>query len=142
VTRINIAPLRDLDLFEQGLQNIIDRFPGPWNWNWHFVPPVDMYEDATNLYLDVELPGMQKEDVKITIHKGVLTLKGERRLAEEDRSRTMLRRERSNGSFTRSLALPVEVDVNKVDATFSNGVLHVSMSKANPKDIERSIEIR
>lgn len=142
MTRFSIAPLKYFDLFEHGLQNIFDRVPESPDWNWHFVPSADMYEDTTNLYLDVELPGMKKEDVKITIHKGVLTLKGERQLIEEEKSRTMLRRERSNSSFTRSFALPVEVDVNKVDATFDNGVLHVSMPKANPKDIERSIEIR
>ena len=142
MTRISITPFRELDGIEQRLQGAFDRFPTMWDWRGHDIPAVDIYEDTANLHVDIELPGMKKEDVKITMHKGVLTLKGERKLPDEDQTRRFLRRERSAGSFTRSFALPVEVDVNKVDATFNNGVLHVSMPKVNPKDIERSIEIQ
>lgn len=142
MTRISIAPFRNFDSIGEGFQNLLDHIPTTWELGQHYLPLIDVYEDNTNLYIDAELPGMKKEDVKITVHKGVLTLTGERDVAKEDESVRFLRRERTAGSFTRSLTLPVEVDVNKVEATFSNGVLRISMPKANPKDIERSIEIR
>src|SRR5712692_2062775 len=142
MTRINIAPFRDFDSIGKRIQDMFDRFPSGWDWNGFSIPIVDVYEDNVHVYVDAELPGMRKEDVKITIQKGVLTLKGERQLPEEDHDRKFLRRERSSGSFTRSFTLPVEVNVNNIEASFNNGVLHISLPKSNPKDIERSIEIR
>ena len=142
MTRISIAPFVNFDNIGERFQNLLDHLPTTLELGQHSLPLIDVYENNANLYVDAELPGMKKEDVKITVHKGVLTLTGEREAVKKDQDVSFLRRERVAGSFTRSFTLPVEVDVNKVEATFNDGVLHITMPKANPKDIEHSIEIR
>jgi HSP20 family protein len=138
MTRIFLHPVDGLETIERNFRNLLDTFPAARGWR-DSLPLVDMYEDDVQLYADVELPGYRKEDVKITIHDGVLTLKGERK---NSRAKEMLVNERSHGSFTRSFTLPVEVDVNRVEATYADGVLNIRMPKSNPRDIERSIEIK
>lgn len=141
MTYLTYSPIDEIERLEHGLRNVLDHFPATWEWKNNAVPAIDVYEDSTNLYTDMELPGLSKDDVKITIHNGVLTIKGERRDAREN-NRRYLHTERTNGTFSRSFTLPVEVDVNKVDANFTNGILHITMPKSNPRDIERTIEIR
>lgn len=142
MTHIHLAPIRDLNTWAEQIYKVFDRFPTAWDWRQLDMPLLDVSEDNTHLYADVELPGMSKEDVKITIHKGVLTVKGERTTETANDSKKMLFRERHYGSFSRSFTLPVEVDVNKVDASFEKGVLHIAMPKINARDIEQSIEIK
>lgn len=128
-----------VDRLEHQIRSLFDRFPtmeAKEN-----VPPIDLYEDKSNLYVDVELPGFLKEEVRITIHKGALTIKGERKKTGENNHRYLYTERDMRGTFSRSFTLPVEVDVNKVDAKFTNGILHITMPKSNPRDVERTIEV-
>lgn len=98
---------------------------------------LDAWESPTALHVEVDLPGVAAGDVDVQVHGGELTLKVERRNAAEDGERWM-RRERGAGSFTRTLALPAEVDANAVEAELAQGVLRLRLPKAEhaqPREI-------
>lgn len=104
-----------------------------------WAPLVDIIEDDKEYLLKAELPEMRKEDVKVTVENGVLTLSGERKLEKEEKGRRYHRIERAYGSFVRSFTLPDDADANKVTAEFKDGVLKVHVAKsedAKPKQIE------
>lgn len=95
--------------------------------NVHF-PRVDIYETEKEVVIEAELPGMRKEDVKITIEDGVLNIKGERKFNREDKSKNYKIIERVEGSFERSFALPDYVDVEKISAKFTDGILKIELT--------------
>ncbi|SFR65735.1 heat shock protein Hsp20 [Marinobacter daqiaonensis] len=108
-----------------------------------WAPAVDIRETGDSFVIDAELPGMRKEDVKVTVHEGVLTIQGERKQEEETDSEKLHRVERVYGSFLRRFTLPDNVDDNSVKASFNNGVLSVTLKKtepAEPKSIEVEVE--
>ena len=89
--------------------------------------------------IKAELPEIKKEDVKVTVENGLLTISGQRKLEKEEKGRKYHRVERSYGSFVRSFTLPDNADGNKVNAEFKEGVLKVHVGKsenARPKQIE------
>lgn len=104
------------------------------------VPPVDIVEDDDRLTISIDLPGLTREDVDVTVNDGVLTVRGERTLeVRKDDPRRFHRIERSYGSFSRSLALPPNVESDKIEATFRDGVLTLTLPKteaAKPRKIE------
>ena len=102
-------------------------------------PLVDISEDEKEYLIKAELPEVKKEDVKVTVEKGVLTITGERKFEKEEKDKRYHRIERSYGSFLRSFTLPDEADESKVNAEFKDGVLWVHLhknEKARPKSIE------
>ena len=104
-----------------------------------WAPVVDISEDAKSYVIKAELPEVKKEDVHVTVENGVLTLSGERKFEKEEKGRKHHRIERSYGTFVRSFALPDNVDATKVNATYKDGLLTVSVAKsesAKPKQIE------
>jgi len=104
-----------------------------------WMPAIDVYEDKDNLYLKVELPGMNKEDIEISIHEGVFTLAGERKQDSKYNDAEVYRSERFLGRFQRTLTLPTLVSADKVKATYKDGLLNVVLPKAEeskPKHIE------
>lgn len=94
------------------------------------APPVNLWQDDTNLYAEAELPGVAAEDIEVTAHGDTLTIKGSRTAAHEDQAGGMIRAERFHGLFERTLTLPVEVDAEKVNASLKDGVLTVTLPKA------------
>ncbi len=111
-----------------------------------FLPAVDISEDEKNIYMNIELPGVKKDDVKIKVmDDNVLVVSGEkkREVKEEDKDRSYLRIERSYGEFTRSFVLPENVNKDKIDAKYDNGMLHLTIEKKEPeKPKEKLIEIK
>jgi HSP20 family protein len=104
-------------------------------------PPVNVWDDDESMYLEAELPGVTLEDLEITITDGNrLTLKGQRKPPEAGEA-TWHRRERSFGTFSRTLALPVLVDPDRVEAHFESGDLRVKLPKS-PKAKPRRIEVK
>lgn len=101
---------------------------------------LDAWETPTALHVEVDLPGVRAEDVDVQAQAGELTLKVARPEAPQDGDR-WLRRERGTGSFTRTLALPVDVDASAVEAELSNGVLRLRLPKA-PQAQPRAIQIK
>ena len=103
-----------------------------------WLPSVDVFEDKESLKIVAELPGLKPEDVKITLENSTLTLRGEKKQVAEEKTERVHRYERSYGSFERSFALPNTVDAEKVAAAFENGVLTVTLpkaEKAKPREI-------
>ena len=104
-----------------------------------WLPPVDITEDDKSYVIKAELPEVRKEDVKVTVENGVLTISGERKFEKEEKHRKYHRIERAYGSFTRSFHVPDDADDAKVGAEFKDGVLTVRLAKsekARPKSIE------
>ncbi|HEU4427283.1 MAG TPA: Hsp20/alpha crystallin family protein, partial [Myxococcota bacterium] len=111
VTRYR-APFRELDLFERldpfgggRLRNLVDEMFGAQT-SGGFAPAVDVCEDDSEYVIAVELPGASREDLKVEVDEGMLTIRGEKKLMREDDKTQPRYRERSYGSFTRSFSLP------------------------------------
>jgi HSP20 family protein len=103
-------------------------------------PALDLYESGDHLIAVVELPGMHKKDIDISLHDGTLTISGERK-GESTNGEKAQRTERYVGTFRRSIALPIRVDAGKVSASYEDGILKVTLPKAEeakPKQIQVS----
>ncbi len=96
--------------------------------NW--VPAIDIAESDLNFRISADLPGLSKKDVKIELHDGVLTVRGERAVENDSDDGNFHRRERSFGAFERSFHLPDEVLENKITAGFKNGQLNITLPKS------------
>lgn len=101
---------------------------------------VDVAEDDKAYKLTAEVPGIEEKDVDVSVAEGVLTLKGEKRAEKEEKNKNHYVCERSYGSFQRSFALPADIDADKIEASFSKGVLTVTIPK-NPKALPASKKI-
>lgn len=104
-----------------------------------WLPLVDITEDDKEYLIKVELPEVKREDVKVTVENGVLTICGQRRFEKEEKERKYHRVERAYGSFTRSFSVPDDADESQVSAEFKDGLLSVRLTKsekARPKSIE------
>jgi HSP20 family protein len=105
-----------------------------------WVPPVDIFQNGDHeVVLKAELPDMTREDIDITVDKGTLTIKGEKKFANEAKEEQFHRIERRYGSFSRSFALPQTVDTGKVAADYKNGVLTVRLplrEEAKPRQVK------
>jgi len=115
---------------------------GGWNGGTvasAWTPTVDVFEDKENLKIVMELPGVTPEDVKISLENQVLTIQGEKRQVAEESSERWHRYERSYGSFERMFTLPSSVDAERIQAKVENGLLTVTLPKAErakPREIE------
>jgi HSP20 family protein len=94
------------------------------------VPAVNLSQDDANLYAELELPGVAPENVEILAQGDTLTVKGSRQISHGERTKQVIRSERVSGSFERAMTLPVEVDADKVSATLKDGVLTITLPKA------------
>lgn len=105
-----------------------------------WMPACDISETPEAYSIHAELPDVKKEDIKVTVQDGVLTLLGERKMEKEEKNKRYHRVERSYGRFQRSFTLPTAVDEGKVAATYKDGVLNLLVPKATgasaqPKEI-------
>jgi HSP20 family protein len=104
-----------------------------------WMPAVDIQETEAEYLLKAELPEVKKEDVKVTVENGVLTVQGERKQEKEEKGKKFHRVERSYGTFLRTFAVPLDAEENKVAADFKDGILRVHLPKTEkprPKAIE------
>lgn len=107
-----------------------------------WTPAVDISETDKAYLVKAEIPGVNKEDVKVTIQDGLLCIQGERRPEKEEKDKKFHRIERFYGSFARSFRLPDDTDENSVKAEFKNGMLNITLEKfekAKPKQITISV---
>jgi len=107
-----------------------------WSEQWvgesdsRWIPPIDITENEKEFIIEVEVPGVEPKDLQVSISDGILTLKGEKK--REKGEENYYCSERVYGSFSRSLKIPDEVLVHKVDAKYKNGILHLVLPKAQP----------
>ncbi|MCX6151673.1 MAG: Hsp20/alpha crystallin family protein [Ignavibacteriales bacterium] len=144
MTLIKFEPLKELETLSDRMHRYFEDFPSfGFDFTGGFSPRIDISEDEKNVYVEAELPGLKKDDLKITLQDNILTLKGEKKKEIEKKEKNYYRNERSYGSFQRSFTLPVEVDSNNVDAHFENGTLTLKMEKLQPaKTKAKEIELK
>ena len=139
-------PFKEMDDLQKRLTSIFGLSPGRVTNGQReamtvsqWQPTVDIVEDEKEYLIKAELPEVKKEDVKLTVENGVLTLSGERKFEKEENNKKYHRIERAYGSFVRSFSLPDDADDGKVTAESKDGLLTVRLAKnekARPKTIE------
>ena len=143
MTLIRFEPMRDLDHLTNRFQRLLDDFPSIHGHSHDtFSPRIDISENEKNFFLNAEIPGVDKENLKITLQDNIITIEGEKKKVDNDKGANYFREERCFGKFKRSFTLPVEVDSDNVDAKFKNGILEITILKLEPKQQkERVIEL-
>jgi len=137
-------PFSDAALLQNRLNSIFQEFASPSEPNealvtGHFVPAVDVYEDAQKVVVKLEVPGIKQEDLDVRVENHTLTVKGERKFESEEKEENFHRIERRYGSFVRSFTIPQTVDTDSVSAAYDAGVLTVTLAKkaeAKPKQVK------
>lgn len=139
---IRWEPFRDMMTLRQAMDRLFeDSFVRPAGFGNVSVPEValDVKETEADVVVKAELPGVKPEDVDVSVSEGVLTIKGENKEEKEEKETNYYRRERRYGSFSRSISLPAAVNADRADAVFENGVLSLTLPKAEearPKQIK------
>lgn len=129
-------------MLDREINNLVSNFwgdagPGKTNTSWN--PKVDIAEHDDRYEVHADLPGLSKEDINVTLEKGVLTIEGEKKRSSETKAEDYLRTERIYGKFSRTFNLGDRVDAAKISAAYKDGVLTVGLPKAEvvkPKAIE------
>lgn len=147
---VKFEPFRNLNQLSRRMNSMMSEFDTDAMYNTRngFNPTVDVHEDETHITIEAEIPGVKKEDIKVSINdENVLVLKGtkSREQKSEDKidGATFLRVERSFGEFTRSFVLPDNVSTESIGAEFKDGLLKVVLEKrepTKPKELEVSIK--
>jgi len=142
-------PFKELDELQSRLSTLFGRSPVRKNGEKdelmtvaEWAPLVDIVEDEHEYLIKAELPEVKKEEVRVTVQDGVLSLAGDRKFVREEKDKKYHRLERAYGSFVRTFSLPEDADENKVTADFKEGILQVHLpksEKARPKNIEVKI---
>ena len=140
------APFREMDEMQKRLWSLFGRSWPVWRTEpeegftlAEWMPPVDIEESDKEYLIKAELPGMKKEEVKLQVEGGTLSISGERKAEKEEKGKKYHRVERSYGAFTRSFILPEGALAEKISAEFKDGVLMVHLpkeEKAKPRAIE------
>ena len=142
------TPKKDVERFFEGM------FEEPFSLrNWKglpsfrkmrefmtFSPAVDMYENEKEIVVKAEVPGIDKEDINISVSDGTLMIKGETKKEEETKEEDYYYAERTYGSFSRRLELPEKVQESKIKANFKDGILEIHLPKA-PEAKAKKIKI-
>ena len=125
------------EMMGRGLRRMADedRVRGSWS------PAVNILEKQDAIQITADLPGMKAEDVEVTVDNGVLTIRGERKLAEATEGETYHRVERVYGVFERTFTLPNSVDTTKIEAKFTNGEMAVTLPKREESK-PRSVKVK
>lgn len=119
-----------------------DFFNSPAFWSEResdFAPRVNIAEDDNHVVMEFELPGMGKDDIKVAVKDGVLSVSGERQYRDEKKEKNYIRTEMRTGSFCRSFTLPKTIDPDQIKADYKSGILELTLAKreeVKPKEIE------
>jgi HSP20 family protein len=133
VNLVRWEPLREVISLRQAMDRLFeDSFVGlprlTMNGSGEF--PIDIYQDKKNLVVKAALPGVKPEELDITIADDILTIRGEHKEEQEAKEDDYIHRERYYGAFSRSVAIPTKVKSDKAEATFEEGVLTLTLPKA------------
>lgn len=126
-----------LSTLGKDIQHFVDKLVPIDQVERDFKPDCDVVESAGHFKILVDLPGLKKEQVKLTLKGEVLTIEGEREIYLED-GESIKREERKQGGFIRSFAIPEYADKSSIKADFKDGVLTIEISKKNDGDAEAS----
>ncbi len=139
-------PWAEFERIRQGLDELSRTFIGEGQQalaRATVYPPLNIFEDKDSLIIKAELPGVRAEDLDISLEGDTLTLQGQRKPREDSDKVSYHRREIKAGSFSRAIALPTKVDVDKMSAKLANGILTITLAKAEevkPRQISITTE--
>ena len=148
-------PFMDVTRWERDMDRLRDEFLGRrfrswWPERWFGgdgmelrAPAVDLFEEKDDIVVKAELPGMDKDNIEVNLTDNMLTIKGEKKKENEVKEEKYYRCERSYGSFVRNIEIPKAVHVDKVKASFKNGILEVRVPKteeAKSKEIKVKVD--
>src|SRR5437764_13937022 len=127
------------------MQRLLNETLGGLDWQYRdsaaasWVPPVDVFEEADNIRISAEIPGVRPEDLKISLEGNLLTIHGSKEQEAEANTERVDRYERNYGAFERSFTLPASVEPNDIKANYDHGVLTITLPKserAKPRQID------
>lgn len=141
---IRWTPFRSVMSFRDEMDRLLDDFYGRMaqpgeSANGKWLPVMDVSETEDSVIACLELPGLKKEDIRVSVHDDILTVSGEKKQEKTEEGENVRRVERSYGFFKRTVSLPAQVDADKVKAAFKDGVLKVTLPKLEsekPKEIQ------
>ena len=145
MTFIKFGPNCDSETINNKIHDFFGEFPNiDFNVNFSFKPKADFYKDNDNIYIDLEIPGIKKEDIKISFKENTLTVSGDKNdQAKNIKANEILKSERSFGAFSRSFQLTEEIDQDSFNASFEDGVLKIFVKKAIKKTYQdKEIKIK
>jgi len=145
---IRWRPFRDMISIQDEMNRLFDDFFGrpitrPEWAEAAWCPCVDVSETKDDVIINTEIPGMSKDDVKVSVQDNILTLSGEKKQEKVEKDANYHRMERSYGSFSRSFTLPTSVQPDKVKANYKDGILRITLPKSEevkPKQIPITVE--
>lgn len=142
---MRFEPFRELEEMSNRLNRIfgadIPSLPIQNGMLADWAPAIDVQETDAEYLIKADLPDVKKEDVKVSVENGILAMEGERKMEKEEKGKKFHRVERSYGKFVRRMAVPTDVDEQKVAANFKDGVLNVHLPKS-PAVKPRSVDIK
>jgi HSP20 family protein len=138
-------PFSDLVSLRDDMDRFFETFFGqhPEDREGFWTPILDIEESNGNIVVKAEIPGMEKDEIKVSVRNNMLSISGERKQEIETKDKTFHRIERSYGKFSRTITLPSEVDADKIKAAYKDGVLNIILPKPEsmkPKQIEVEIK--
>jgi HSP20 family protein len=143
---IRFDPFRGWERVSRRMNELVSEFEkGPMSFEMgSFNPKVDIIEDENKVFVHAELPGVDKENVKVSVNEDrMLTIKGEKKQENKMEGKSWHRTERSYGNFTRTFVLPENLDIENIAAKYENGVLELTLNKLEPpkpKEVEVNIQ--
>lgn len=138
MTLLRFEPMKEFDSMNSRFQRFFEDFPSmAGSINPGFNPKINILENDKQIQLEVELPGVKKENINLTLEDNILTLKGEKKFEEKDEKTNYYRSERAFGSFKRAFTMPKDVESDNVEAKFEDGVLYIKLQKVQPKAKEQ-----
>lgn len=132
----NTDILREMNRLRREMNNLFSSYPGS-STNATY-PLLNVYDDSEHVIVTAELPGMTKDKISITFVDNALTISGNLDFCDESRTMSVIRQERSRGKFEKTVRIPSKIAAEKIDASFTNGVLSIKLPKAEeakPKTI-------
>ncbi len=140
LVKFNQNPFAAIDrVFDDVFRDVMPAFNTGFNPN---AMRVNIAEDEKNIYIEAELAGLKKEDVKVSIEDNVLTIRGERKQETEEKKKNYHRVERVYGSFSRAFTLGENIDQDNIEAKYENGVLHLTLPKVEPVKNVKEIALK
>ena len=126
-------PFKELRTMRDEMDRLFEYFfgvPSIEGYSSTWIPPVNIEETENEVVVHVEIPGMKKEDINLSVRADMITISGEREQKKDEKNKTYHRIERFYGKFQRTIQLPVDVDIDKTKATYENGILTISLPKS------------
>ena len=139
-TPADADPFRAL---QRRMDRLFDDFAGDYRWPFANgrgapTPSIDVSETDTEMTVDAELPGVEENDIDVTLTDNLLTIRGEKKQEKEEKKKDYHLTERSYGSFSRSMTLPFDADPAKIKASFKDGVLTITLPK--PPEVKAKVK--